>query len=202
MPPPSRTLAQNIEDFRIARGISRVALSRQADLGDSAVNDIVSHPKRDVRLGTIEKIAAALGVSVFDLIPTSGDQNDTDIFKPIDREELAEMLDLTADFIKTSSGDNSSKREFYQVTSDRFTSWGYASGDVICVSRDENLVSGDHVAIEVTNTQGGRSMIISYFAEPVFFGVNNRMRPSHRYAAGPDVAILGKILASIKLVTS
>ncbi|MFQ3894584.1 S24 family peptidase [Sphingobium sp. R-7] len=51
------------------RNVTAKALARTAGLGETVVRDIVRGLTQDVRLGTVEKLAKALGVSVGDLLP-------------------------------------------------------------------------------------------------------------------------------------
>ena len=51
------------------RNVSPKALARTAGLGETVVRDILQGMTSDIRLGTVEKLAKALGVSVGDLLP-------------------------------------------------------------------------------------------------------------------------------------
>lgn len=51
------------------RNVTAKALARTAGLGETVVRDIIRGMTQDVRLGTIEKLAKALGISVGDLLP-------------------------------------------------------------------------------------------------------------------------------------
>ncbi|WP_336974203.1 S24 family peptidase [Sphingobium aromaticiconvertens] len=51
------------------RNTSPKALARTAGIGETVVRDILQDTTQDVRLGTVEKLAKALGLSVSDLLP-------------------------------------------------------------------------------------------------------------------------------------
>lgn len=51
------------------RNVSAKALGRAAGLGETVVRDILQGHTADVKLGTVERLARALGVSVSDLLP-------------------------------------------------------------------------------------------------------------------------------------
>lgn len=51
------------------RNTNPKALARAAGVGETVVRDILQDATQDVRLGTVEKLAKALGLSVADLLP-------------------------------------------------------------------------------------------------------------------------------------
>ncbi|QQV76512.1 helix-turn-helix domain-containing protein [Sphingomonas aliaeris] len=53
------------------RGVSAKALARTAGLGETVVRDILQGMTKDVKLGTVEKLARALGLSLADLLPSA-----------------------------------------------------------------------------------------------------------------------------------
>ncbi len=57
-----------IREIAESKNLNASSLSRRADLAYGTVWQIWNDPTRDVSLRTLEKIAAALGVSVADLI--------------------------------------------------------------------------------------------------------------------------------------
>ena len=57
-----------LQSLAVARGYDIAKLARRADLGYRTVFDLWHNPKRDVTLGTLDKLAAALGVTVAELI--------------------------------------------------------------------------------------------------------------------------------------
>ncbi|WP_181164453.1 helix-turn-helix domain-containing protein [Amaricoccus solimangrovi] len=61
-------LAQNIEHWRQIRGYSQSQLSQRAGLSATAVNDIFRTPDRSPRLQTVEQIAAALDITLWQLL--------------------------------------------------------------------------------------------------------------------------------------
>jgi transcriptional regulator with XRE-family HTH domain len=59
---------QNIKRYRDKHGFNNKTLAIAAGLGETAIRDILQKTKNDPRVGTIYKIANALGVSVFDIL--------------------------------------------------------------------------------------------------------------------------------------
>lgn len=51
------------------RNVTAKGLSKAAGLGDTVVRDLLQGMNSDVKLGTVEKLARALGISVGDLLP-------------------------------------------------------------------------------------------------------------------------------------
>ncbi|HWW56380.1 MAG TPA: S24 family peptidase [Sphingopyxis sp.] len=62
-------LRVRLESAMKHRGASAKGLARTAGLGETVVRDILQGMTKDVKLGTIEKLAAALGMSLSDLLP-------------------------------------------------------------------------------------------------------------------------------------
>jgi DNA-binding XRE family transcriptional regulator len=62
-----KQLAERVEKLRIARGLSAERLAHEAHLDKKTVIGI-HHGRRDVRMGTLESLAHALGVSIAELI--------------------------------------------------------------------------------------------------------------------------------------
>jgi DNA-binding Xre family transcriptional regulator len=52
-----------------ARNVSAKALARTAGLGETVVRDILQGMTKDIKLGTVEKLAQALGLTLGDLLP-------------------------------------------------------------------------------------------------------------------------------------
>jgi DNA-binding Xre family transcriptional regulator len=57
-----------IKEEAVAKGLDIAKLSRRADLAYRTVWQLWNEPERDVTVGTLKKIADALGVQVTDLI--------------------------------------------------------------------------------------------------------------------------------------
>lgn len=57
-----------LQPLAVARGYGIAKLARRADLGYRTVFDLWHDPSRDVTLGTLNKLAAALDVTVADLL--------------------------------------------------------------------------------------------------------------------------------------
>lgn len=65
-------LARSLEFWRERRGLSQARLSQKAGLADSAVNDIIRSPDRSPRLATLEALARALEISLWQLLGPPG----------------------------------------------------------------------------------------------------------------------------------
>ena len=62
------TVAKNIKKYRKEKGLSQDKLSRLADVSHATIIKIESGGIQSPTIGTVQKIAKALGVSVDDLI--------------------------------------------------------------------------------------------------------------------------------------
>ncbi|WP_347269943.1 LexA family protein [Rhizorhabdus histidinilytica] len=79
-------IRERLTHWMEVRGLSQKHLALKAGLGETAVRDILKRPETtDVRLGTLEKLADALDISVLDLLPTS-----------VDRQTIGPMLKVKA----------------------------------------------------------------------------------------------------------
>ena len=61
-------LAKNIKQLRKERGFSQEDLAREAGITYSALSKIEAGYSQDPRMKTVQKIAAALGVTIDDLM--------------------------------------------------------------------------------------------------------------------------------------
>lgn len=61
-------LAENIKKYRAKLGLTQEALARKADISYNTIIKIESKGITDPRMGTLKKIADALGVSIDSLI--------------------------------------------------------------------------------------------------------------------------------------
>lgn len=57
-----------LQSLAVARGYDIAKLARRADLGYRTIFDLWHDPKRNVTLDTLNKLAAALDVTVADLL--------------------------------------------------------------------------------------------------------------------------------------
>ncbi|KKC27311.1 LexA family protein [Sphingomonas sp. SRS2] len=79
-------IRERITYWMEVRGLTQKALALKAGLGETAVRDILKRSETtDIRLGTLEKLADALGISVLDLLPAS-----------VDRQSVGPMLKVKA----------------------------------------------------------------------------------------------------------
>jgi hypothetical protein len=65
-------LAKSLEYWREIRGLSQGQLSTKAGLAASAVSDILRNPDRSPRLSTVEHLAAALDITLWQLLSPPG----------------------------------------------------------------------------------------------------------------------------------
>lgn len=61
-----------VERLMVRRGIKRKPLAKKAGLGETSIRDILENPERDIKVGTLHKIAGALDATIEDLV-NSGD---------------------------------------------------------------------------------------------------------------------------------
>lgn len=61
-----------VERLMARRGIKRKPLAKKAGLGETSIRDILENPERDIKVGTLHKIAGALDATIEDLV-NSGD---------------------------------------------------------------------------------------------------------------------------------
>ena len=54
------------------KGIKPKPLAQRAGLGDTSVRDLLDNPGRDIKIGTLQKLAGALEVNLEDLLGTDG----------------------------------------------------------------------------------------------------------------------------------
>jgi transcriptional regulator with XRE-family HTH domain len=61
-------LAENIKKYRQKRELTQEALARKADISYNTIIKLESKGIRDPRMGTLKKIADALGISLDELV--------------------------------------------------------------------------------------------------------------------------------------
>lgn len=88
-------LGLNIRKFREVRKISAYELAKRANVGSSTISQIETGKRKTLKGDTLSKIAAALNVSVNDLIGNSDKIN----VKPKDIMELLSIIKYS-DFIE------------------------------------------------------------------------------------------------------
>ena len=63
---------QRLKDLRLAKGMTQVELALAADLSKTAISDLERGAPSNPRYSTLERLAAALGVSVAHLLEQEG----------------------------------------------------------------------------------------------------------------------------------
>ena len=61
-------LARNLKSYRAQLGLTQVELAQKADVNRSYLASIESETQPNTSIKTVEKLAAALGVSIVDLL--------------------------------------------------------------------------------------------------------------------------------------
>jgi phage repressor protein C with HTH and peptisase S24 domain len=58
----------SIERLMVAKDIKRKPLAKKSGLGDTSIRDLLDNPERDIKLGTLHKVAGGLEVSIEELV--------------------------------------------------------------------------------------------------------------------------------------
>lgn len=77
-----------IEDLMEERGIKRKPLAKAAGLGETSIRDIFDERRRDVRVGTLVKLADYFGITLDDLIGRDAVHN----HQPVTADRLKPVL--------------------------------------------------------------------------------------------------------------
>lgn len=96
------------------RGTTPKALARTAGLGETVVRDILQGMTKDVKLGTVEKLAKVLGLGIADLLPDAlgggGTQSDHPPVRTVDAGETAAVMRMDLSY---AMGDGTNLDESY-----------------------------------------------------------------------------------------
>lgn len=92
-------IGENIHKIRSLKGISAYEVAKRAGVGAATISEIESGKRKSLKSNTLEKIAAALGVSANDLM---GD-TETISFETDNIQDIINILDYIQDPILDSS---------------------------------------------------------------------------------------------------
>lgn len=188
-------LAKNIEFWIEKRGLSQAALSAKAGLASSAVNDILKTPDRSPRLATIEALATALEIPVWQLIEGGNAAVDADEpggngitildqgdLSGAERSLLAVACGHVPFSVKTSA--------LGIVDGDDLRPFGFSRGDYVIIL-PELQASGEFVAVEIRNQDQSHTTTIRYCAPPWLIRVSIVGDFEHNYMEAPGYRVLG-----------
>jgi transcriptional regulator with XRE-family HTH domain len=199
MPESMSALARSLEYWREIRGLSQAQLSQKAGLADSAVNDILRSPDRSPRLSTVEKLAGALDITLWQLLSPPGSAAGQvaaanqpqspggvvvigpESFTKGDRLIIAEYAEaLSFDPEAALIG---MTLEFDSIA------FGFVPGTPVLI-----FPIADY-ANEVVAVADGDSSQVSfrYYAPPWLFGFRSFGVPFHEFAGRPGLTILGAV---------
>ncbi|WP_297420544.1 helix-turn-helix transcriptional regulator [Clostridium sp.] len=92
-------IGENIQKIRAMKGISAYEVAKRAGVGAATISEIESGKRQSLKSNTLEKIAAALGVSANDLM---GD-TETISFETDNIQDIINIIDYIQDPILDSS---------------------------------------------------------------------------------------------------
>ncbi|NOW86750.1 transcriptional regulator with XRE-family HTH domain [Clostridium beijerinckii] len=92
-------IGENIQKIRSLKGVSAYEVAKRAGVGAATISEIESGKRKSLKSNTLEKIAAALGVSANDLM---GD-TETISFETDNIQDIVNIIDYIQDPILDSS---------------------------------------------------------------------------------------------------
>uniref|UniRef100_UPI0035CA80C6 S24 family peptidase n=1 Tax=uncultured Sphingomonas sp. TaxID=158754 RepID=UPI0035CA80C6 len=139
------------------RNVSPKALARTAGLGETVVRDILQGMTKDIKLGTVEKLARALGLSLADLLPGALDSPPVPGEEPDDRRDTVEIASLD---LSLSMGPGTLIEEFIENEPFRMSLWlvqmiTRTPSDRLRLVRgigdsmEPTLRTGDHILVDI-----------------------------------------------------
>lgn len=131
------------------KGIKPKPLSKRAGLGDTSVRDLLDNPGRDIKVGTLHKIAGALEVNVGDLL---GD-NEVALTGRVGAGGTIVFEEIAGEHMPRPPG-GGGDLEALEVVGDSMLP-RYSSGDIVYISRNhEGLAAesiGDYCAVRLAS---------------------------------------------------
>ena len=130
------------------KGMKPKPLSKRAGLGDTSIRDLLDNPGRDIKVGTLHKIAGALDVNVEDLLGDNG----VPLTGRVGAGGSIVFAELSGDTMPRPPG-GGGDLEALEVVGDSMLP-RYSSGDIVYISRGhDGLVPesiGDYCAVRLT----------------------------------------------------
>lgn len=193
MPDELSDLAKRVEYWRKVRGISQAELSTRAGISLSGVNDLIRHPERSPRLVTVEQLAVALGISLWQLL---GDENpdgsvaaagggQIDIL-PWDSLAQVEHAYFSAQIARVNSAIDAAR--LGRVVRATCLDFVYGAGEFLAIVQMKDY-SGQTVVVTIGDNPCG---YLRYCAPPWLIGFDGA-NPFHEYMDIPGHDILGAV---------
>lgn len=177
-------IAELVERYRAAAGISQRELSKRADLGMGYINGLaVGGGKRSATIRSLSQIADALDRPIHTLIPGWE--------AAALSESLTSEIGPISEAIQRISGGE--KLDLHRI--DMPGPEGAQAGDLVLTLPEHR--SGDHVAVRITAPDASSAIALRYLADPVLVGIDPDGSWTHHYTADPRVTILGRVLARL-----
>jgi len=188
-------LAKNIEYWLEQRGMSQAALSAKAGLASSAVNDILKTPDRSPRLATVEALAKALEISIWQLIegvegPVEGDDPAELGITILEREDLSGAELALLGFALERFGIPPDGSTLAIVNGLDLRPFGFGRGDYLLILPSRQS-TGELAAVELNKPGQPRLVTVRYCAPPWLIGISISGKPSHEFVEAPGVKVLG-----------
>jgi len=155
-----------IQRLMEVKGIKRKPLAKKAGLGETIVRDLLEYEDRDVRLGTLNKLAGALDVTVEDLIGARA-------------VVIVGKIGAGGSVIYEETGDALAPRppgfggqlEALEVEGSSMLP-RYSSGDIVYISRDHDGVAAEDIGeICAVRLRSGETYVkqLTHGSRPGFF---------------------------------
>lgn len=131
------------------KGMKPKPLAKRAGLGDTSVRDLLDNPGRDIKIGTLQKIAGALEVNVEDLLGGNG----VPLTGRVGAGGSIVFEALTGETMPRPPG-GGGELEALEVMGDSMLP-RYSSGDIVYISRVHDGLAvesiGDYCAVRLTS---------------------------------------------------
>ena len=152
------------------KGVRPKPLAKRAGLGDTSVRDLLDNPGRDIKIGTLHKLADALDVDIGDLLGGPGVQitgrigaGGTIVFEEYDGGSVPRPPGAVGAL------------EALEVIGDSMLP-RYSSGDVVYIQKEHDGVAdaaiGDYCAVRLS-TGETYVKILAYGSRPGFFSLRS-----------------------------
>lgn len=188
-------LAKKIEYWREVRGLSQSQLSVKAGLTPSAVNDIVRAPDRSPRLATVEQLASALGITLWQLISPPGAAPQAAAANPRTGVAVIQPSGFTAgDHLLIAEyadalGFDPASASLAIALGFEGMGFGFVPGTPVIVIPAPDYTDEVVVAFD----EESQSASFRYCAPPWLFGFRNFGAPFHEFYQRPGLSIIGVV---------
>ncbi|MBP7001692.1 helix-turn-helix transcriptional regulator [Amaricoccus sp.] len=193
MPALKSSLAMSLEYWLKLKGMSQAQLSAKAGLATSAVNDILRSPDRSPRLSTLEQLADALEISVWQLIAGAAEPSYAantmpggirvipwETFTDKEREFYLERAEATGVPKEAVLG---------EVLNWDSVALGYMPGELVAIIPAREYM-GEVVAVRYSDHE---FVGVRYCASPWLIGFVDIGLIAHEFMEAPGLEILGAV---------